>query len=78
MRSEDDWGLGTKMLWKTARILTQSKLFGKVQVTEDFAAFAIDWSLEGHDDEEFEEILIECGVEVEVIKLWKQTGILAS
>ncbi|WP_343305774.1 hypothetical protein AAHN97_01290 [Chitinophaga niabensis] len=76
MEAEDDWELGRTMLRKTAGLLTKSKLFGRLQVTENFAVYAIDWSIEGHSDADFEVILIECGVEMEVIKLWKQGGML--
>ncbi|SIO14386.1 hypothetical protein [Chitinophaga niabensis] len=68
--------LGRKMLIKAARHLTRSKLFGKLQVTEDFAAYAIDWTIDGYGDGEFEKILLECGVEPTIIKLWKHTGML--
>jgi hypothetical protein len=64
------------MLRKAAHLLTKNKLFGKVKVSDDFAVYAIDWSLEGHSDEDFEEILKECGVEADVIEHWKQTGML--
>lgn len=76
MEEKDDMKLGRKMLRKAAALLTRSKLFGKMKVTDDFAAYAIDWSIEGHSDAHFEEILLECGVEAGTIKIWKQKGIL--
>jgi len=74
MQENDDMQLGSVMLRKACTILTESKLFGKIPVSEDFAAYAIDWSIEGHSDEELEEILLECGVKQDVITLWRQKG----
>ena len=68
--------LGRSMLRKAAYILTRNKLFGKLNITEDFTAYAIDWFIEGHSDAHFEAILRECGVEAGVIEKWKQKGIL--
>lgn len=76
MEDDDHLGIGTDMIRKAAFLLTKNRLFGKLQVTDTFAAYAVDWSIEGHGDEEFEEILTECGVEAEVLTIWKQTGIL--
>jgi hypothetical protein len=76
MDDESHMDLGRTMLRKAARILTRTKISGKMNVTEDFAAYAIDWSIEGHSDEDFEEILEECGVQAVVIAKWKQEGIL--
>jgi hypothetical protein len=76
MDDQSNMDLGRRMLRKAAYILTRTKLSGKLNVTEDFAAYAIDWSIEGHSDAHFEEILIECGVEAGVMGKWKQEGIL--
>ena len=76
MDDQSNTDLGRIMLRKTAYILTRTKLSGKLNATDDFAAYAIDWSIEGHSDEHFEEILRECGVETVVIDKWKQVGIL--
>jgi len=76
MNENDDMEPGSVMLRKACTILTEGKLFGKIEATEDFAAYAIDWSIEGHNDEEFEEILSECGVTQDVIAIWRQKGML--
>lgn len=76
MEERDDMELGRIMLRKTAAILTESKLLGKVEVSENFAAYAIDWSIEGHSNEHLVEILLECGVKEDVIELWTQKGML--
>jgi len=76
MEERDDSNLGRVMLRKAAYLLTRDALFGKVKVSDDFAAYAIDWSIEGHSNAHFEEILGECGVQVDVIEIWKQRGML--
>ena len=77
MDNESNMDLGRNMLRKTAYILTRNKLFGKLNVTDDFAAYAVDWSIEGHSDAHLEEILTECGVEADVVRKWKQMGMLS-
>jgi hypothetical protein len=76
MKEDANAELGRKTLRKAASILTRNKLFGKLEVTEDFAAYALDWSVEGYDDANFEEILVECGVEQHVISKWRKSGML--
>jgi len=76
MDDQSNMDLGCTMLRKAAYVLTRTKLSGKLNVTEDFAAYAIDWSIEGHSNAHFEEILRECGVEAGVIGKWKREGIL--
>jgi hypothetical protein len=76
MEERDETDLGRVMLTKAASLLTKNKLFGQVRVSHEFTAFAIDWSIEGHSDEEIEQILRECGMEEEVAKIWKQKGML--
>ena len=53
--------------------LPKNKLNGKVPVSDDFVAYAIDWEM---DDEPFEEILLECGQTPEIIEEWKAQGLL--
>jgi hypothetical protein len=77
MDDQSNMDLGRRMLRKTAFILTKTKLSGKLNVMADFAAFAVDWSIEGHSNAHFEEILKECGVEENVLEKWKQEGILS-
>jgi hypothetical protein len=76
MDESDDASLGRVMLRRAASLLTTNKLSGIVKVSNDFAAYAVDWSIEGHSNEHFEEILLECGVKANVIKEWKKKGIL--
>lgn len=71
-----DMDLGRKMLRETASILTRNKLFGNANASQDFAAYAIDWSIEGHSNEDIEEILRECGADDGMIGIWKQKGFL--
>ncbi len=68
---KDNWNAGTKMLRKVSNILTTSKLEKKINVTDDFVAFPIDWELEGS---ELEKIIAQCGAEKKKIKEWKQLG----
>ncbi|MDO6432934.1 hypothetical protein Q4E93_20160 [Flavitalea sp. BT771] len=68
MEQREDYDPGTKMLRKTAWLLTKGKLNGKIPVSDDFVAYAIEWMLES---QEFEEILRDCGQSEEVIMNWK-------
>jgi hypothetical protein len=74
MEEKHDRTLGRTMLRKTAALLTTYQLFGEIAVTDDFAAYAIDWSIEGHSDEHFQDILLECGVEPAHLEFWRQKG----
>jgi hypothetical protein len=76
MDERGNTGMGSTMLRKAAYLLTRNKLFGKVKVSDDFAAYAIDWSIEGHSHADLEEILLECGLGEDVIETWKQKGML--
>jgi len=71
MQSSEDYKPGTTMLRRAAFLLTTGRLNGKIAVSEDFVAYAIDWELEGH---AFEQILRECGQREEVIMDWKKRG----
>ncbi|WP_343693181.1 hypothetical protein [Chitinophaga sp.] len=77
MEEQDDMNIGVKALRRTAAILTETKLFGKIATTGDFTAFAIDWSIEGHSTEELTGIFLECGVQPDTINKWKQSNFLA-
>lgn len=77
MEEQDDMNIGVKALRRTAAILTETKLFGKIATTGDFTAFAIDWSIEGHTTEELISIFLECGVQTDTITKWKQSNFLA-
>jgi len=74
MEERDDRKLGRIMLRKTAELLTKYQLFGEIAVTADFAAYAIDWSIEGHSNDDFQKILLECGVEAAHLEHWRKKG----
>lgn len=76
MKEENDPGLGRKMLRKTAAILTSTQLHGRLPVSDDFGAMALDGSVEGHSAEEMEEILLACGNDPSTLSLWKRKGML--
>jgi len=68
---EEKWDMGSLMLRKVAYILTTQKLFGRIAVGEEFAAYAVDWSIEMED---FEDVLRECGAGSKAIASWKERG----
>jgi hypothetical protein len=68
---EEKWELASGMLRKVAWLLTTNKLFNRLPVSDDFAAYAIDWE---SDMEEFERVLRECGVVPAVISAWQERG----
>jgi hypothetical protein len=70
----DDYQPATAMIRKAANILTTSKLDGKVAVSEDFIAFAIDWSM-APDDQELAEIMLECGMSANTLLKWQEKGL---
>jgi len=74
MKKTDDHNLGAKMLRRVACILTQSKLLDKIPVSEEFIAYAIDHSIEGHEDEDLHEILLECGLAQKTLQSWIDNG----
>jgi hypothetical protein len=76
MDEEDDPGVGREMLRKTAAILVQTRLHGRLPVSDDFGVLALDGSIEGHSDEEMEEILLACGNDAATLSLWKEKGML--
>jgi hypothetical protein len=71
MDSAANYKLGTSMLRRAAFLLTTGRLNGKIEVSEDFVAYAIDWEGEGH---AFEQILRDCGQKEDVIMEWKKKG----
>jgi hypothetical protein len=62
------------MIRKTATVLNQTKLWGRVATHDLFGAFAIDGTVEGHSAEDWEEILTACGVDAQVRMTWKGLG----
>jgi len=77
MEEQDDMDLGRTTLRRAAAILTENRLFGKIPTTGDFAAYAIDWSIEGHSNEHLVQILLECGVKEDTIAIWKENNFLS-
>jgi hypothetical protein len=57
LNADEDWDPGTSMLRKAA-LFIQQQLPQVIPIADCFAAFAIDWELEG---DHFEAILKECG-----------------
>lgn len=62
------------MLQKTSALLTASRLFGRIPVDPEFFAYAIDNSIEGHDAEDFKEILLNCGMPEQQCEEWDKRG----
>ena len=62
------------MLQKTAALLTASRLQGRIPVDPEFFAYAIDNSIEGHDAEDFKDILLNCGVPDAQYEKWRARG----
>jgi len=68
---EEKWDIGSLMLRKVAYILTTQQLFGRIAVGKEFAAYAIDWSIEMED---IEDVLRECGATAQSVASWKERG----
>jgi len=66
--------LATAMIRKAANILTTEKVFGKIPVSDDFFAYAVDWSM-APEDEDLIQIFLECGMREEVLEQWRKRGI---
>lgn len=66
--------IGRHMIRKTAAILNETKLWGRVATHELFGAFAVDGTVEGHSLEDWEEILTACGIDSELRARWKSLG----
>jgi hypothetical protein len=66
--------MATAMIRKAAYILTAEKALGKVPVSDDFFAYAVDWSM-APEDEELIRIFRECGMRKEVLEQWRKRGI---
>jgi hypothetical protein len=76
MNEENNRKLGRDMLRKTAAILIRTRLHDRLPVSDDFGALALDGHIEGHSEEQMEEILLACGNDADIIRLWKQKGML--
>jgi hypothetical protein len=74
IHEQNDAGLGRNMLRKTAAILVHTRLHGRLPVPDDFGALAMDGHIEGHSDEDMEEILLACGNDPATLSLWKEKG----
>lgn len=66
--------LATAMIRKVAYILTTEKAFGKIPVSGDFFAYAVDWSMTPENDEVIR-IFRECGMPEEQLEQWRARGI---
>lgn len=62
------------MLRKVAAILTKTRLLGRISVDEEFFAYAIDHSSEGHGAEDFKDILLKCGMREKQYEEWAERG----
>jgi hypothetical protein len=68
--------LGRNMLRKTVSILIRTRLHGRLPVSDNFGALAMDNSVEGFSHENIEEILVACGNDAATLSSWKEKGIL--
>ncbi|HEY8954901.1 hypothetical protein [Chitinophaga sp.] len=68
-----DYEIAKKMMQRTAWYLTTNKLDRKVGVSDQFIAYAVDWSLT---PDEVDEILTACGMPEVQLKGWKEKGII--
>jgi hypothetical protein len=74
MEQHDDSEMGTALLSKVASLLNVNKLYGKIDVTNDFGAYAVDWSIEGHAYDEVIAVFKNCGIATNTLETWKQRG----
>jgi len=74
VRSHEAHVMARGMLQKTSALLTASRLFDRIPVDPEFFAYAIDHSIEGHDSEEFKEILLNCGMPEQQYEEWDKRG----
>ena len=66
--------IGRLMIRRTAAILNETKLWGRIATHELFGAFGVDGTVEGHSDEDWDEILTDCGVDSKLRRRWKSLG----
>ena len=64
--------IGRRMIRKTAAILNQTRLHGRVATHDLFGAYAADGTVEGHSPEQWEEILTTCGMSAQQRANWKR------
>lgn len=74
VESREGHNLARAMLQKTAALLTTSRLLGRIPTDPEFFAFAIDNSVEGHDAEDFKDILLKCGLPEKQYDDWRARG----
>jgi hypothetical protein len=67
--SKDRWDLGKKMLRRAARLLTLGKLGGKLAVTDEFVAYALDGEFEIN---QLPDVLLDCGLPETTLLKWKE------
>jgi hypothetical protein len=56
-----------------AKLLTTQKAGQKLNLSDDFIAFAVDWSLIPDD---LPQMMLECGMTPERLKFWQSRGVL--
>lgn len=71
---DDKFELATAMIRKVGYILTTTKIFGKVPVSDNFIAYAVDWSLAPENDTVVE-IFRECGMTEKALEQWRKLGV---
>jgi hypothetical protein len=71
---EDLPDIGRGMIRKTATVLNQTKLWGRVTTHSLFGAYAADGTVEGHSSEDWNDILTACGLSEEQRVAWKRHG----
>lgn len=68
----DDYQLATAMIRKAASLLTHQQLFSKGKVSDDFIAFAVDWSMIPDD---LAQMMRECGMTSHTLEKWQKFGL---
>jgi len=68
-----DYAAARKMMYSTAWHLTTSQLNKQVAVSDEFIAYAVDWSMA---PENVGEILVSCGMPEAQLQDWQKRGIL--
>jgi hypothetical protein len=69
VHSKENWKAARELLIKTARRITQSRLDGKVPVSEHFFAFPADWEMDMGQEAK---LMIASGADKQKVKEWKK------
>ena len=73
VEESENYDLATNMIRKAAYLITTQKLTQKLNLSDDFIAFAVDWSLIPDD---LPQMMLECGMTPERLKWWQSKGVL--